>query len=77
MLKRGINNIRNHIYSENFNGEVAVQRACIVMYLTAAILTNQDNLPSFKVNDSYELEDIQLVEYGKLSYIKKMDKFAY
>ena len=77
MLKRGVHNIRNHIYSENFNGEVVVQRACIVMYLAVAILTNQDNLPCFMENDFYESTDIQLGEYGKLSYIRKIDKLAY
>lgn len=44
LLQKGISNIRNHIYSENFNGEIAVQRACVVMCLAAAILTDQDGI---------------------------------
>lgn len=77
LLQRGITNIRNHIYSENFNGEVAVQRACVVMCLAAAILTNQDGMPVFKDDDYYATVDILSDEYKKLGYIKKMDLFAY
>ena len=54
-----------------------MQRACIVMYLAAAILTNQDKLPVFKDDDYYRAADIQLGEYGKLGYIKKIDILAY
>ena len=72
-----ISNIRNHIYSENFNGEDAVQRACIVMYVAAAILSNRDDLPVFMDEDYYRGSDIQPGEYRKLNYIKNMDLFAY
>ena len=41
MLKKGISGLRNHVYSENFSGEIAVQRACMVMCVAAAGLTNQ------------------------------------
>ena len=77
LLKRGISNIRNHIYSENFNGEVAVQRACMVMYLAAAILTDKDKLPVIKDDGYYISSDIIPNEYKKLGYIKKTDIFAY
>lgn len=77
LLQRGITNIRNHIYSENFNGEVAVQRACVVMCLAAAILTNQDRMPLFKEDSYYVTADIISGEFKKLGYIKKMDLFAY
>ncbi|HYE82237.1 MAG TPA: nucleotidyl transferase AbiEii/AbiGii toxin family protein [Clostridia bacterium] len=77
LLQKGIINIRNHIYSENFNGEIAVQRACIVMCLAAAILTNQDGMPLFKEDSYYASVDILSDEFKKLGYIKKMDLFAY
>jgi hypothetical protein len=77
LLKKGISSIRNHIYGENFNGEVAVQRACIVMYVAAAVLSNQDELPAFMDEDYYKMTDIQPDEYRKLNYIKNMDLFAY
>ncbi|WZL77360.1 nucleotidyl transferase AbiEii/AbiGii toxin family protein [Eubacteriales bacterium mix99] len=77
LLQRGITNIRSHIYSENFNGEVAVQRACVVMCLAAAILTNQDGMPAFKEDSYYTAADIRSDEYKKLGYIKKMNLFAY
>lgn len=77
LLQKGITNIRNHIYSENFNGELAVQRACIVMCLAAAILTNQDGMPLFKEDSYYISADIPSGEFKKLSYVKKMDLLAY
>jgi predicted nucleotidyltransferase component of viral defense system len=77
LLKRGITNIRNHIFGESFNGEVAVQRACIVMYLAAAILTNTSALPSLKDDNYYISADIRSDEYKKLGHIKKTDLIAY
>ena len=77
LLKKGITNIRNHIFSENFNGEVALQRACMVMYLAAAVLTNQTDLPRFKQDDFYISAEVRAEEYKKLAYIKKMDMLAY
>lgn len=77
LLQRGITNIRNHIYSENFNGEIAVQRACVVMCLAAAIMTNQDGMPHFKEDSYYVTGDIPSGEFKKLGYIKKIDLFAY
>lgn len=77
LLQKGITNIRNHIYSENFNGEIAVQRACVVMCLAAAILTNQDGMPLFKEDSYYITADIPFNEFKKFGYIKKMDLFAY
>ena len=77
LLKRGISNIRNHIFSESFNGERAVQRACIVMYLAAAILTNKDWLPILKHDNYYKTVDISSSEYKKLGYIRKLDELAY
>jgi hypothetical protein len=76
LLQKGNTNIRNHIYSENFNGEIAVQRVCVVMYLAAAILTNQDGMPLFKEDSYYVTTDIPFNEFKKFGYIKKMDLFA-
>jgi len=77
LLKKGISNISNHIYSEIFNGEVAVQRACMVMYLTAAIITNQARLPDLKDDDYYLSMLLHTKDYNKLGYIRKMDSLAY
>ncbi|MCL2045418.1 MAG: nucleotidyl transferase AbiEii/AbiGii toxin family protein [Oscillospiraceae bacterium] len=77
LLKKGITNIRNHIFSESFNGEVALQRACMVMYLASAVLTNQTDLPVFKEDDFYISAEVRSEEYNKLAYIKKMDMLAY
>ena len=77
LLKKGILNISNHIYSESFNGEVAVQRACMVMYLAAAILTDQDSLPDLKDDEYYLSAIVRADEYKKLGYVRKMDSLAY
>jgi len=77
LLQRGIMSIRNHIYGELFNGEIAVQKACMVMYIAAAILTNQGELPAFKEDRYYITTDLCSDEFTKLGYIKKMDMFAY
>ena len=77
LLRKGIAGTRNHIFTENFNGEIAVQRACVVMYLAAAVLTNQDELPPFKDESHYTATNIHIDEYRKLGYIRKMDLFAY
>ena len=77
LLKRGISNIRNHIFSESFTGEVAMQCACIVMYVAAAVLTNQSELPVFKDESFYASYEINYGEYNKLSHIRKMDFNAY
>lgn len=77
LLKRGIGNIRNHIYSESFNGEVAVQRACMVMYLAMAILTEQESLPEFKDDEYYLVPNLINNEYKGLNSIRKTDMLAY
>ena len=77
LLKRGITNVRNHIFSENFNGEIAVQRACLVMYIAAAIASDQGTLPDLKDDSYYASADIRFDEYKKLIHIRKTDMLAY
>ena len=76
-LKSGIDSIRNHIFTEIFNGEVAVQRACMVMYIAVAILTNQDKLPVIKDDEYYRSTSIDFGIYNGLKYIRKMDIHGY
>jgi hypothetical protein len=49
----------------------------MVMYLAAAILTNQDSLPDLKDDNYYLSADVCIKEYNKLGYIRKMDMLAY
>ena len=76
-LKSGIDSIRNHVFCETFNGEVAVRKACIVMYIAAAILTNQSELPAIKYDNFYLSSNIDFGEYSNLKHIRKMDMLAY
>ena len=76
-LRNGVVSIRNHIFYETFNGEVAVQRACMVMYLAAAVLTEQITLPLFRNDDYYKSADIDFGAFHDLRYVRKMDMLAY
>ena len=49
----------------------------MVMYIAAAILTNQDKLPELKDDDHYRSSVIRANGYSKLGYIKKSDMLAY
>jgi hypothetical protein len=77
MLKKGIYNVRNHIFSEEFNGETAVLRACMVMLLAAAVSSDQTALPVFKGDDYYMAATIPVCEYQKISHIRKTNSEAF
>jgi hypothetical protein len=77
VLKKGISGLRNHIFSENFSGEIAVQRACMVMYIAAAVLTNKSKLPELKDDHFYLNTKLKTSEYIKLESIRKTDMPAY
>ena len=79
LLAKGIRSIRNHILTETFSQNSAVKCACSTIYLAAAILSNNDELPMIKPLDYYSSQTITRLEYNGLNYIKKMDlqAFAY
>ena len=77
LYHRGISGIMNHIFGGTFNGEVAIEHACIVMFLAATILTNQERLPKLKPSEEYQSLPIPTGEFQRLSYIRKMNLKAY
>ena len=77
MLKKGISSLRNHIFSENFSGEIAVQRACMVIYIASAVLSNKSELPSIKEDSYYLTTELNAYDYKKLASIRKTDMLAY
>jgi hypothetical protein len=77
LLQKGVADIRNHIYSEKFNGEIAIQRACMVMYVAAAILTDQPTLPTILEKHEYAQAIIKPDKFKKLAHVKKTDSVAY
>jgi len=77
LFKKGIFQIRNHIFREKFTGEVAAQRACMVMYLAAAILTDAKHLPVLQSDSFYIDQRLQSERFTKLESIKKTDIRAY
>lgn len=76
-LFKGIKNIRQHIFSESFNQDSATKCACAVMYMAAAILTKQEELPPLKALNSYSEIVIKNPAYSRLKYIKKLDINSY
>jgi hypothetical protein len=76
LLQKGISRIQNHIYSEKFNGELAVSKACMVLFLASALLTNQPCLPTLK-DEEYYHSAIPYGRYKVLNYVRNFDLIAY
>ncbi len=78
MLLSGIKKIVTHIFDETFNAELAVQRACKVMYAAASILRNQE-IKRIENPEEYRSVNISKSKYKKLSKLRNFDVvgFAY
>lgn len=73
---KGIRDLRDHIYVENYSPEIAAVRAPMIMYMTTCLMTGIDYI---KVNDYHEYVDEKLVhkELHSLKYLRKVDPLAY
>lgn len=71
LLRDAITNIRGHIFSETFTGETAVTSACMVIYISTAILTDQAILPKIKEDATYTNVLIQNEKFKSLNHIRK------
>jgi hypothetical protein len=78
MLLSGIKKLSTHIFDESFNAELAVQRACKVMYTAACILQKQE-MKRIDNPDEYHEMNISKTRYKKLSKLRNFDalSFAY
>lgn len=75
--KRGIAGIANHVFGGAFSGEIAVEHACVVMYLAAAMLTRQERLPDLKPAAEYMSSPVPAGDFQKLGFIRKTSLSAY
>ena len=78
LLLSGIRAIDNHIFDGRFNAELAVGKACKVMY-AAACLLKQHSIEKITDPISYRSEKISDFKYSKLSKLRNLDieGFAY
>lgn len=74
----GIKKIATHIFDGKFNAEIAILKACKVMYIAACIL---HNVPIQKISnvDEYHNANISKSKYKKLGKIRNLEPegFAY
>jgi hypothetical protein len=77
IFQKGISRIRDHIIGEKFSGEIAVRRACMVMFIAAAILSDASIPPILLDDEYYKSQSVPAGTYQKLSYIRKTDLTAY
>ena len=73
---KGIRSVGSHIISSDYNGEIAANQACKVMYLAACLLTEA---PFRKIDhpEDYIDQNLGKSKYRKLSYMKKQKLEAY
>lgn len=74
----GIRAIVNHIFDGKFSAEMAVTRACKVMYTAACVLTDSE-IKRIESPEEYLKRSIPVERYNKLSKIKRLapDGYAY
>jgi hypothetical protein len=77
LLKQGISGLANHVFGQSFNGEAAVEHACKVLYLAAAILSDQEVPPELKPSSEYQSLVMESPRFSKIGYIRKSNLSAY
>lgn len=77
LFKDGISRIRNHIIGGKFSGEIAGAIACKVLYLAAAIQTDQEVLKKITNPVVYSKEKPEIQNAKRFSYLKFVDMSAY
>jgi hypothetical protein len=73
---RGIRDIRNHVFIENYTPEVAAVNASRVMYMAACLMAGSEYI---QTTDANEYIDAMLThnELMPLRYLKKVDLLSY
>jgi hypothetical protein len=69
----GIKKIRNHIFSQPFTAEIAVNYAADVLLLTAGVLSNVDVVNAVIPNGDLFTDDV----YKNINYVRKMSKTSF
>lgn len=73
---KGINELHDHIFIENYSAEIAAVRAPKIMYMCMCLL-NKKEYEKNKEPDMYISKKIQNIELKYLSYLRKVDSLAY
>ena len=73
----GIERIKGHIFSKAVNGENAAIFACGILYLAAALMTDQNSCEPIKKADAYENSKIEIKNAKRINYIQQVDPIAY
>lgn len=76
MYVKGIRELRNHIFAENYTPEIAAVRAPRVMYLTACLLTGSEYMP-ITASDEFLNMKLSSDKLSPLSYLRKISPEAY
>ena len=73
---RGIRDLRNHVFVENYTAEVAAVRATHVMYIVACLLSGKEYV---RCGDTNEYIETVLTHdsLAPLRYLKKIDPMSY
>lgn len=73
---KGIKSIIDHVFAGRFTAEIAVGKACKVMYIATCILTNTEIT---RINDvsEYLSKPIKIAKYSKLSKIRRLEPEGY
>ena len=72
----GIKSIINHVFDGRFTAEIAVGKACKVMYIAACILTNTEMKKIYDVSE-YLSKTSSIPRYSKLAKIRKIEPEGY
>mgnify|MGYP004560954307 CR=1 FL=1 len=72
LLLAGIKKINNHIFDETFSAELAIVKACKVMYLATCILTNEKMIKIVNY-DVYHDANISKSKYKNLVRLETMN----
>ena len=76
LLLSGIKKIATHIFDDSFNAEMAVLRACKVMYIAASVLCDVEPVKIVDPN-LYHSVSIAKSKYNKLSKIRNSEPLGY
>lgn len=73
---KGIRDLRDHIYSENYSAEIAATRTPAIMYMTACLMTGENYT---RIEDYHEFvsEKLKCEELFPLRYLRKVNPMAY
>lgn len=74
--KKGIRDVRGHIYAENFSAEIAAVRAPKIIYLAASLISN-DPFERVSNPDGFLGKKLNVPSFKAMAYLRKYDAESY